>query len=72
MYFRLNLKIKKPTLCCCFTWIVFIELNSTVALLLIRENWDDAFAGKVGRGGGVGDVKRLRGGDPSNEGIILN
>ena len=55
MYFRLNLKIKKPTLCCCFTWIVFIELNSTVALLLIRENWDDAFAGKVGgEGGGDG------------------
>ena len=57
MYFRLNLKIKKPMLCCCFTWIVFIELNFTVALLLIRENWDDAFAGKVG---GMGDVKRLR------------
>ena len=27
MYFRVNLKMKKPTLCCCFTWIVFIELN---------------------------------------------
>ena len=25
MYFRVNLKIKKPTLCCCFTWIVFID-----------------------------------------------
>ena len=52
MYFRLNLKIKKPMLCCCFTWIVFIELNFTVALLSIRENWDDAFAGKVGGDGG--------------------
>ena len=34
---RVNLKIKKPTLCCCFTWIVFIELNFTVAFLLIRK-----------------------------------
>ena len=25
MYFRVNLKIKKPTLCCCFTWVVFID-----------------------------------------------
>ena len=34
---RVNLKIKKPTLCCCFTWIVFIELTFTVAFLLIRK-----------------------------------
>ena len=54
MYFKLNLKMKKPTLCCCFTWLVFIELNFTVALLLIRENWDDAFAGKLGGGGDGG------------------
>ena len=61
MYFRVNLKMKKPTLCCCFTWIVFIELNFTVAFLLIRKTWDDRFAGKLrdgwfyemgGRGGG--------------------
>ena len=44
MYFR----VKKPTLCFCFTWIVFIELNFTVALLLIRKTWDDRFVGKVG------------------------
>ena len=31
---------KKPTLCCCFTWILFIELNFTVAFLLIRKTWD--------------------------------
>ena len=37
IYFRVNLKMKKPTLCCCFTWIVFIELNFTVAFLLIRK-----------------------------------
>ena len=40
--------MKKPTLCFCFTWIVFIELNFTVALLLIRKTWDDRFVGKVG------------------------
>ena len=43
MYFRVNLKIKKPMLCCCFTWTVFIELNFTVAFLLIRKTWDDLF-----------------------------
>ena len=43
MYFRVNLKMKKPTLCCCFTWIVFIELNFTVAFLLIRKTWNDGF-----------------------------
>ena len=48
MYFRVNLKMKKPTLCCCFTWIVFIELNFTVAFLLIRKTWDHEFASKVG------------------------
>ena len=55
--------MKKPTLCYCFTLIAFIELNFPVAFLLIRETWDDWFAGKVrgweilrngglGRGGG--------------------
>ena len=29
MYFRVNLKMKKPTLCCRFTWIVFVELIIT-------------------------------------------
>ena len=48
MYFRVNLKMKKPTLCCCFTWIVFIELNFTVTFLLIRKTWDDRFVGNVG------------------------
>ena len=47
MYFRVNLKMKKPRLCCCFTWIVFIELNFTVAFLLIRKTWNDWFVGKV-------------------------
>ena len=68
MYFRVNLKTKKPTLCCCFTWIVPIELNLTVAFLLIRKTWDDRFADKVGRGG-WGNFKKW--GDPSNGRMIL-
>ena len=48
MYFRVNLKMEKPVLCCCFTWIVLIELNFTVAFLLIRKTWDDQFIVKVG------------------------
>ena len=55
--------MKKPTLCCNFTWIVFIELYFTVAFLLIRKTWEDHFAGKVG---GWGILKN--GGDPSNVG----
>ena len=66
MYFRVNLKMKKPTLCCCFTWIVFIELNFTVAFLLIRKTWDDRFAGKEG---GMVNFKKWE--DPSNGGMIL-
>ena len=48
MYSRVTLKIKKLTLCCCFTWIVFIELNNfTVTFLLIKKTWEDRFARKV-------------------------
>ena len=47
MYFTVNLKMKKPTICCCFAWLVFIELNLTVAFLLIGKNWNDRFAGKL-------------------------
>ena len=50
MYFRVNLKMKKP-ICCCFAWMKFIELNFTVAFLSIRKTWDDQFPGKVGGGG---------------------
>ena len=48
MYLRVNLKMKNPTLCCCFTWIVFIESDFAVAFLSIRKAWDDQFAGKMG------------------------
>ena len=58
--------MKKPTLCCFFTWILFIELNFTVAFLLIRKTWDDGFAGKVEGWG----ILRNRG-DPSNGEMIL-
>ena len=51
MYFRVNLKMKKPRSRGCFTWIVFIELNLTVAFLLIRKTWDDWFADNMGRSG---------------------
>ena len=30
--------MKKPTLSWCFTWIVFIDLNFTVAFLFSEEN----------------------------------
>ena len=62
MYFRVNLKMKKPILCCCFTPIKFLELNVTVAFLLIRKTWDDRFAGKVGGGTGGGGWEILRNG----------
>ena len=48
MYFKVNLKMKKPTLCCCFTWIAVIEFNKfTVAFLLIRKTWDGRFASNI-------------------------
>ena len=57
-----TLKMEKPVLCGCFTWIVFIELNFTVAFL-IRKTWDGRFTGKVGGWGILGNGK-----NPSNEG----
>ena len=39
--------MKKATFCCCLTWIVFSELNFTVAFLGGFNKW--------GRGGGWGD-----------------
>ena len=65
MYFIVNGKMEKPILCCCFTWIVFIELNFTVPFLLIRKTWDDRFAGKV-QGWGVLKMEEVA--DPSNGG----
>ena len=29
MHFRVNLKMKKPTLCSCFAWTVFFKLRFT-------------------------------------------
>ena len=29
-------------------WIVFIELNFMIPLLLLRKTWDDQFPGKMG------------------------
>ena len=39
MHFGVNLKMKKPALSCCFTWIAFVELNFTVVILFIRKMW---------------------------------
>ena len=39
MYFCMNLKMKKPMLHCCFTWIVFIELNFTVRFACKVGEW---------------------------------
>ena len=39
MYFRVSLIIEKPTLCCCFTWIAFIELDFRAAFMLISKTW---------------------------------
>ena len=61
MYFRVNLKMKKPMLSCCFKWILFIELNFTVTFLLIRKTWDDRFASKMGRLGILRNVWEGRG-----------
>ena len=59
MYFRVNMNIKKPMLCCCFTWIVFIELNITVAFLLIRKTWEYGFSGNVGVWGTLRNGRRM-------------
>ena len=48
MYFRVNLKMKESRFCCCFRWIVFIEINFTVAFQLIMKTWDNRFVGKIG------------------------
>ena len=45
MYFRVNLKMKMPPSCCYSIWIASIELNFTVAFLLIRKTWDGSFVG---------------------------
>ena len=46
MYFRVNVKIKKPTLCCCCAWIVFVELNFTVACISVnKENFGRPIGG---------------------------
>ena len=56
--------MEKPTLFC-FALIAFIELNVTVAFLLIRKAWDDQFTDKSW---GMGNFKKWGGGegDPSN------
>ena len=61
--------MKKPTLCCWLTWIVFIELNFTVVFMLIRKTWNGRFVGKGGGEGGRWEILRNGvGGAPINGG----
>ena len=55
MYFRVNLKMKKPSLYCCFKWIVFIQLDFTIAFLLIRKN----LGCEIGKVGGWGILRNM-------------
>ena len=54
--------MKKSTLFCCFTWIVFIELNFTVVFQLIRKTWDVWFVGGVGEWEILRNEERVGGG----------
>ena len=47
----MNFKMKKLSLCCGFTQIVFIKLSFAVAFLVIRKTWDGRFASKVKKWG---------------------
>ena len=57
-----TLKMEKPVLCVCFTWIVFIELNFTVAFLIIRKTWDDRILGNGKNPSNEGDDFQMEGG----------
>ena len=39
MYFRVNLKMKKLTLCFCFTWVPFIELHCCIFINRANLGW---------------------------------
>ena len=72
--------MKRPSLYCCFTWIVFIELNFTVVFQLIRKTWDVWFVGGVGEweilrnkervGGGGGGGGLVIGGGIERGGVV--
>ena len=71
MYFRVNLKMKKPALCCCFTLIVFIKLNFTVVLPLIAKSWVTDLLVRWEEGGGAGLGVLIIGEDQWEGGMIL-
>ena len=62
MYARVNLKMKKPRLCCCVTWIL---VNNCISVK--KETWYNWFSGKVGDEGFL----KMGGGFPSNGQMIL-
>ena len=61
MCFKVNLRMKKPTLSFCFKWILFIELDFTVAKKeSLKNNIQRGNGLKVE--GGLGQFADLRGG----------
>ena len=63
--------MKKPT-CYCFTWmalIAFIELNFTVAFLLLRKTWDGRFVGNQQQSVHPPHISASEGGE-SREGLL--
>ena len=62
MYARVDLKMKKPRLCCCVTWIL---VNNCISVN--KETWYNWFSGKVGDEGFL----KMGGGFPSNGQMIL-
>ena len=62
MYARVNLKMKKPRLCCCVTWIL---VNNCISVN--KETWYNWFSGKVGDEGFL----KMGVGFPSNGQMIL-
>ena len=62
MYARVDLKMKKPRLCCCVTWIL---VNNCISVN--KETWYNWFSGKVGDEGFL----KMGVGFPSNGQMIL-
>ena len=57
--------MKKPALCCCFTWIVFVELDFS-CISVYKENLGWPIY-RLGEGMGIS----RNGEAPSNEGMSL-
>ena len=70
MCFKVNLKMKKPTLSFCFKWILFIELDFTVAKKeSLKNNIQRGNGLKVE--GGAWPVCRFKRGHCEKEGVVF-